>query len=135
SFHLRIVAELIAVLRTALTHLGAHATGARMERGPAEHKVRARLADLGAVEQQPNMRGRRVLAPHLQTIRDGRQADAVTVQTLLNALLHVATHLVSCRVSHDTVSSLYAHWLVSPRRYALRGTLLIRKPMKGSHNT
>ena len=47
----RVVAHPIAVVRAALAHLGANGAGALVQIGAAQHKVRARLADLGAVEQ------------------------------------------------------------------------------------
>src|SRR6266545_4498096 len=85
--HGRIFAQLFARLGAALTDLGADAAGARVEIRAAQHKVRARLADLGAVEQQPDVRGLGVLAALLQAVGNGSHADAVAVQALLNALL------------------------------------------------
>jgi hypothetical protein len=63
-----------------------------MQVGAAQHEVGARLANLGAVEQQPNVRRLGVPATHLQAMGDGLQTNAVTIQAILDALLPVRTH-------------------------------------------
>ena len=63
--HIRVVTQPLAVARTALADFGTHTTCAAMKLGTAQHKVRAGLADLGAIEQQPNMGRLGVLAAHL----------------------------------------------------------------------
>jgi hypothetical protein len=83
--HICIATEPLAVLRTALADLGAHTTCAAMHSRTAQHKVCADLADLGAIKHQPNVGRLGMLATHLQAMRNGRQANAVAVQTVRDA--------------------------------------------------
>jgi hypothetical protein len=52
------------------------------------------------VEQQPNVRRLGVLAAHLQAVRDGLQADPVTLQARLDTGLHLPIRLMSRRMGH-----------------------------------
>jgi len=67
----------------------ARATSEFMQMAAANHKVRARLADVRAVEQQSDMFRRSVFTSHLKTVRDGLQTNAMTIGAVLNALLYV----------------------------------------------
>ena len=102
--HLSVLTHLLTLLRALFADLSTYATGTTMEHGAPEHKVRARLADLGTVEQRRNVAGLRVLAAHLQAVCSRLYADPVTVQTVLNALLHFRTQMTPHRVVHHSSS-------------------------------
>jgi hypothetical protein len=54
-----------------------------------QHEIGAGLADLGAVQQEADMRRIRVLAAQLQAMVHGRKANVVTTSTFIDALLHL----------------------------------------------
>ena len=89
GFHLRIVTKPIAVLCAAIAHLRAHRADAAVQWRAAEHKVGARVADGGAVEQQPDVCRLGMLAALPETVRDGFEAGVVTFLAELDALLHL----------------------------------------------
>jgi hypothetical protein len=68
GFHSGIVSELLTALRALLADLHAKGAGPSMKVGVAKHKVCARLANVGAIEQQTNMIRRRMFPPHLQAV-------------------------------------------------------------------
>lgn len=90
---LRATAHLVAVeplagLGAAITGLGADTAGVVVERRAAEHEVSARVADVGAVEQRPDVLSGGVLAAFVQAVDDRRQADVVAVGAAVNAVVH-----------------------------------------------
>ena len=91
--HLLVLAHAIAFLGTARTDLCTHSTRARVQIRATEHEVGARLADLGTIQEEPDVRGLGVLASELQAMRDGLHADLVAFGTVSDALLHVAAHV------------------------------------------
>lgn len=94
SFHLGILPHAIAVLGTSFTYFSTDPAGTSMKFRTTEHKVSTRLTNFSAVEHQSDMRKFSVHASLLQTVGDCIQADAVTVQAILNTLLHLLIHLV-----------------------------------------
>jgi len=94
------VAYLCTTLGACYTHLGAHATDAPVQRRMAQHKVGTCLADFGAVEHQAEMTRLSVAPARFQAVIHRRaQANSVTVQTGLDALLHLVIHLMMHLVS------------------------------------
>jgi hypothetical protein len=89
SLHLGVITHLLATRRALLTYLSANTACARVQIRSEQHKVGARLADFSAGEQQLNVARLRMLAAHLQAVRNCLQTDAVTAQTLVDALLHL----------------------------------------------
>jgi hypothetical protein len=63
-------------------------------RRPAQHEVRARLADLGAVEQHADHVHVRVLAALREAILGGHRTHGVAVQTLFDAVLKLVVSLI-----------------------------------------
>ncbi|MBI3545099.1 MAG: hypothetical protein HY081_00680 [Gammaproteobacteria bacterium] len=57
QFHLNIVSKTSALLRTLQTNLDTGSAEALLELGIAAHKVRMRLAQRRAIEQQPHLHG------------------------------------------------------------------------------
>lgn len=55
--HHRVIAKAGAVISAALANLGTDATGTCMKRRAAQHKIGAGLANLDAVQQEPNVAG------------------------------------------------------------------------------
>ena len=92
-----VIAKLLTVLRAPPTDFGTDPAGPRVQIGSSQHKVRARLADLGTIQQEPDVIGLRVTAALLQAVRDRLQTNAMAVQTLFDALLHLLIHNASNR--------------------------------------
>ena len=98
-----VVDHALAGLGTRSTDLGAGLARARVKMRAPEHVVGAGGADLRAVEQERDVLWLSVLASPLEAVRDGRCADAVTVQALINALLHLSARRASLNsMWHDT---------------------------------
>jgi hypothetical protein len=80
--------HLLAMLGAPLADISADAAGSGVKIRAADHKIRARLADLHAVLQKLDMFGAGVFAAHLQTMTNGFQTNRVTVLTILDAIFH-----------------------------------------------
>src|SRR5437868_3004927 len=93
SLHLGIFAEPFAALSAPLADLGARLTKYGVQIGIADHKIGARLTNLRAVQEQPQMRTFRVLATSFEAISDRLQAKAVAIQAVFNALFDLAGDL------------------------------------------
>lgn len=65
-----------------------------MEMGSPQHKVSAGDADLGAIEEQPNVSWFSVLSSHLQTMGNRFGTNAMAVQAILDASAHLFIYLV-----------------------------------------
>src|SRR5581483_3415628 len=74
--------------------LGAHFACPRVILRPEQHEPRAGIADLGARHQHPDVLGCGVLAPKLEAVRDGLEADLLAALTAIDTLLHSVTDLV-----------------------------------------
>jgi len=98
--HVLVVAKTLASLGTAFADLSAGRANAPMEVRAPEHEIRAGLAYLGAVEQQPDMIRFGVLTAHVQAMRHSSQAETVTVHAFLNAPLQFGIHGVIGGVWH-----------------------------------
>ena len=86
--HGLVVAHPLAVLGAAVAHLGAGAAGEVVELRAADHEVGAGLADLRAVEHQPDVGRLGVPAPPGQAVGQGRaQADLVALLAVVDTLL------------------------------------------------
>jgi hypothetical protein len=59
-----------------------------MHRRAAQHEVGADDANLRAVLQEANVLGRGVVAALLQAVRERRNANRMTIETISNAVLH-----------------------------------------------
>ena len=79
--------------------LGADGAGVRMQFRSAEHEVGTGLADFRAIQQEADVGGLAHFSALREAVSDGERADALTIATVLDALLHV----VGCRVVID-------HW-------------------------
>lgn len=78
-----------------------------MQRGVSQHEVGAGLTNLSTIQHQSNMSGLCVLSALLQAIGDSVQASAMAIETGLDTLLHLRTHLMQLRgVSHGANSLL-----------------------------
>jgi hypothetical protein len=78
----------LAIIRAGAADRGAYPAGEVVAVRAPKHEVGRGLADLAAVQQQDDVRGFSVAAAHLETVGDGLETDAVTSQTLFDALLH-----------------------------------------------
>src|SRR5690606_8638732 len=87
--HLVVIAEAPAILGTALADLSAGGADVPVQVGPSDHEIGAGPADLGAVDQQPDMPRLGVPAALVQAMRNRLQADAVTIGAVANALLDI----------------------------------------------
>lgn len=87
--HLHIVGKSCAVRRATLTDFGARLTHEVRLIRAAEHKVRARLAKLYTVRDQPHMRLLRMSPAYSQAMMDRDQADVMTRLAVGNAVLNV----------------------------------------------
>lgn len=87
------------ILGTVFTNFSAHATGMGMEIGVTQHKISTCLANFSTVQQQPNVRRCSMRATHAETMSHSLETNAVTVQAIVNALLH-GLILVICMVRH-----------------------------------
>jgi len=133
GFHLRIIAEPIAVLRTAIAHLRTDRADAAVQWRAAKHKVGARVADGGAVEQQPDVRRLGMLAALSKTVGDRFKAGVVAFLAELDALLHLCAQLVTCCLCHDGFSSRRVHARQLGSELSL--ALCLRQCGKGGHHT
>ena len=79
----------LAIVRARAADLSAKPASELMPVGAAKHEVRRRLADVSAVEQEPDVGGFGMAPAHLETMGDGLQTDAVTSQACFDALLHL----------------------------------------------
>jgi len=93
--HHLIVAHATALTLARAADLGTDGAGPAVERRVAQHEVRARAADLGAVLERPDVLRLGVLPAQLEAVLYGLLADRVAVQALLDALLHLGRG-VSC---------------------------------------
>ena len=87
--HLHIVGKAGAICRATFTDFGARVTQEIVLVGAAKHKIRARLADLYTIRDQPHMRLFRVPPTDSQAMMDSDQADIVTRLAVGNAVLNV----------------------------------------------
>lgn len=87
--HLLVVPQGFAGLRAGHADLGAGAAGDSVVVGAADHEVRARLANLRAVEQEAEVLRACVFAPLLQAVLDRFEADLVARRARLDAASHV----------------------------------------------
>lgn len=92
--HHRVGTEALTVDCALLTNFGADATDLRVKSGVAQHEVGARLTDFGAIKQHPDMGRLRMVAAHFKTMTHSLETDAVTVQTVVNTLLHFLTLVI-----------------------------------------
>jgi hypothetical protein len=60
-----------------------------MNGGLAQHEISGDAAHLGAVKKGTDMIGARVFSAHLQAMTGGFGATPMTIETILNALLHL----------------------------------------------
>lgn len=97
--HLPVLGKMLAVLGTAHADFCARFAGEIMEIGVPNHEIRARPADIGAIEHEGDMRSFRVFSPFLEAVDRRFSAHLLALQALLNALLHFGT---SSLVSHAT---------------------------------
>ena len=88
------IREIVALFRTTFTCFGTCATDIRVSRRFDEHQARAGLAQLGTLqEQRRNMRlGGRFITTK---VRDDHQTGAMTIQTILDALVHFHRHFIA----------------------------------------
>jgi hypothetical protein len=68
-----------------------------MEVGGPEHEPGTRFADLGAVEQQPNVACLSVPAAFLEAVRDRFQAGPEAAQAFVDTTSHLVVHDRSAR--------------------------------------
>jgi hypothetical protein len=61
-FHLCVTAETVTIVRTSLADLGAYCACVNMQTRSSGHKIRAGLANIRAIHQQPNMTRVRVFS-------------------------------------------------------------------------
>jgi hypothetical protein len=94
ALHHLVVTELVTVLRARFTHLCTDLTGTRMVFGAEEHEARARVADLGAGNQHPDVVRVGVLPAQFEAVADGFEADRLATLAAIDTLLHCVTHLM-----------------------------------------
>jgi hypothetical protein len=82
------LAEPLTRIRALGANLGAHLAGTAMVSRNAQHEIRARGADLRAIEQEPDMLGTHVPAAHIEAVRQSLSADVMTLLTVPDALPH-----------------------------------------------
>ncbi len=82
------IGQLFAVSGALRTNFGALATNMRMMRRLPKHEVLAGRANLGAIQQQGDVRDARVFSTHFEAVYDGTQADLMTLITVLNTGFH-----------------------------------------------
>jgi hypothetical protein len=97
--HHCVVAKPLAVIRTRFADIGAAPAHPDMKLRTADHESRTRPADIGAIDQQPDMIRFGVLPTPLETMMDGRQADALAVLTVDHACFDLGTEIV---MRHDS---------------------------------
>ena len=98
------IREVVALFGTAFTCFGTCATDVRVSCGFDEHQAGAGLAQLRALqEQRCNMRlGGGFTATK---VRNDHQTGAVTIQTILDALVLFYRHLIAAaRITHGNIS-------------------------------
>ena len=98
--HARVIGHPFAVSRAPFAHFGARGAGVVMQVRPAQHEVRAGLADLGAVHHQSDVIRLRVMPALLEAIRNRLQARLVAVAADLDALEHLFIEVMALRVGH-----------------------------------
>jgi hypothetical protein len=82
-------------LRAVLADVGAFGANMSVVRRAAQHEIGAGLADLSAVHHQTEMGRLNVLTARFQTMRRRHlQTGFVAVETIFDALLHLAVHLL-----------------------------------------
>lgn len=101
--HLFAVIETLTSLGALPTYLRARAANQRVQIGAAHHEIRARQANLGAVEQEPDVRSFRVSSPKLETVHGGFHTNTLTRKTTFYAVLDVA-------VGIDVHDDLLVNW-------------------------
>ena len=106
--HHLVVRHLLTALSTPCAGFGADRARAHVHLRSAKHKVGAGDAHLGTVQQLPDVTRFRVLASLLETVRHRRQTDRMTIQTLLDALLHTT-------LGHGTPQFLHRVWQLATR--------------------
>lgn len=91
ALHLRIIrGESLAGIGTPTTCLGTDVANSALQVGTSKHEVGGGTTNLRAVEQQPDVVRRGVCAAHLETVRNGFDAEACTGQAIADALLHLS---------------------------------------------
>lgn len=96
--HLRIPSELVAARRALFAEAGAHAHHLGDLRRAAKEELRRRLADVGAVLEQPHVRGAHVRASHLEAILSRVRADRTTI---LGEPSHLPERSVPRKLDHE----------------------------------
>jgi hypothetical protein len=97
-----------AVFGALRAHFGADTANLPVKMRRPYQKVCAGRADLRTVEQKANMWGFGVLSAHFQTVGSGLGTDAMAVQAILDASLHLFSHLV--RMCHINISFPKNNW-------------------------
>jgi hypothetical protein len=78
----------LAIVRTATAYLRTSLTRPGVKLRSAEHEIRARLADLGAIGEQTDVVGFGMVAAHLQAVQKGFKANRMTILAILNTFPH-----------------------------------------------
>lgn len=86
--------------RTAAAHLRADPASQSMSGGPSQHEVGRSLADLGTATEKAYVRRVGVFPAELQAVHGRLNADAVTSQAVVDALLHFTSVLHGSVVRH-----------------------------------
>jgi hypothetical protein len=81
-----------ALIGTLAADGGAQLARIHMAMRSAEHEIGARLADLGAVHQEPDVAVLGMMAAQSKAVCYGFHADAVAVQAVLDAGSHLRSH-------------------------------------------
>jgi hypothetical protein len=111
--HLLVASHLFAAFATGPADLGTGGAGLRVERGAPEHEVRARLADLGAIEHEPDVVRLGMLPSLTKTVADRLGACVMTGVTYFNAIAKLSGRdalapgsacRVGCSRFHDAFS-------------------------------
>jgi hypothetical protein len=96
--------DLFAIFGTRFADFRTQVARPGMIIGTAQHEIGARLADLRAIEQHPNMRGRGMVATHLQTMRDKFQTQVMTHLAVFDTVFYCRGRIVL--YGHSSLSSL-----------------------------
>jgi len=94
---------------TSAAELGARSAGDDVKRRAAQHEVRARLAQLGTIEQHTQQVDFGVLATACDAMLKSQRAHCVAVKAFLHALLQIIVRPVVTVVDLDVMAVAIRH--------------------------
>ena len=98
----------LAVLGARAADLRAHPADPGMHVRATEHEIGAGVADISTIQQEPDVRRLGMSATEFETMIRGGETGRMTLETLVDAFLHLAGYRCRSLVCHESGSFSYA---------------------------